>query len=35
MPTLIQNVIIDSLLGILEKVKQLFVRLWADFEAVE
>jgi len=35
MLTFIQNEIIDSLVGILQKIKQLFMVLRADFEAVE
>ena len=35
MPAFIQNVILDSLVGILHKIKQFFMLLQADFETVE
>jgi hypothetical protein len=35
MPTFFYDVIVNSLLGILQWIKQSFMRLLADFEAVE
>jgi hypothetical protein len=35
MSTFIQNAIIESLVSILQKIKQLFMLFWADLEIVE